>query len=167
MPERVHHIELFHDIEIIQNIADRYELDNSVYDMSVTSGIGEEIIAAIRDADNWNGNNNRVSLLPDDTFNIEGEEGSIIETPVWVRTIPMTCWKVWVDEDNGFQFIFWYPYKNNNWVRIYDMESNIVFETDLLLQNPNLIVDLPDGMYTVKTFHDSEEPIQEFVIGKS
>ena len=47
------------------------------------------------------------------------------------------------------------------------MESNIVFETDLLLQNPNLIVDLPDGMYTVKTFHDSEEPIQEFVIGKS
>lgn len=91
MPERVHHIELFHDIEIIQNIADRYELDNSVYDMSVTNGIGEEIIAAIGDADNWNGNNNRVSLPPDDPFNIEGEEGSIIEAPVWVRTIPMTC----------------------------------------------------------------------------
>lgn len=30
----------------------------------------------------------------------------------------------------------------------------------------NLIVDLPDGMYTVKTFHDQPEPIQIFVIGK-
>jgi len=85
---------------------------------------------------------------------------------ILVRTMPITCWQVWINGDNDFQFIFWYPYKNNNWVRIYDMEDNIVFETDLLLQDPNLIVDLPDGMYTVKTFHDSEEPIQEFVIGK-
>jgi len=32
--------------------------------------------------------------------------------------------------------------------------------------NPNIIEDLPDGMYTVKTFHDQLEPLQEFIIGK-
>jgi len=86
---------------------------------------------------------------------------------VWVRTMPMKCWQVWVNEDNNFQFIFWYPYKNNNWVRIYDMEGIMVFEVDLPVEDPNLIVDLPDGMYTVKTFHDGfETPIQEFIIGK-
>ncbi len=85
--------------------------------------------------------------------------------PVWVRTMPMTCWQVWINEDNDFQFIFWYPYKDNNWVRIYDMEGNIVFETDLPINNPNLTVDLPDGFYMVKTFHH-DTPIQEFLIGK-
>ena len=85
---------------------------------------------------------------------------------VWVRTMPMTCYRVWINEDNSFQFLFWYPYKNNNWVRIYDMEGKMVFEVDLPWDDPNLVVDLPDGMYTVKTYHDSAEPIQEFVIGK-
>ncbi|MEA2016740.1 MAG: hypothetical protein U9O59_08615 [Actinomycetota bacterium] len=85
----------------------------------------------------------------------------------WVRTMPMTCWRVWVNEDNNFQFIFWYPYRNNNWVRVYDMEGNMVFEVDLPVNDPNLIVDLPDGFYTVKTFHDEfETPMQEFIIGK-
>jgi hypothetical protein len=42
----------------------------------------------------------------------------------------------------------------------------MVFEVDLPWDDPNLVVDLPDGMYTVKTYHDSDEPIQEFVIGK-
>ena len=32
------------------------------------------------------------------------------EKPVWIRTMPMTCWQVWINEDNNFQFIFWYPY---------------------------------------------------------
>ncbi|MCD4669994.1 MAG: hypothetical protein K8S14_06070 [Actinomycetia bacterium] len=145
------------------------EWDNSVYDMSVTNGTREEILAAIGDAGNWNGSNSRVGLPSDGSFSIEGGE-SIIEAPltepVWVRTMPMTCWQVWVNEDDMFEFVFWYPYKNNNWVRIYDMEGNSVFEADLLLNDPRLIVDLPDGMYTVKTFHDSEEPIQEFIIGK-
>ncbi len=85
--------------------------------------------------------------------------------PVWVRTMPMTCWQVWINEDNDFQFIFWYLYKDNNWVRIYDMEGNMVYEVDLPLNDPNLIVDLPDGFYMVKTFHH-DTPIQEFLIGK-
>ena len=43
----------------------------------------------------------------------------------------------------------------------------MVYEIDMPLDNPNIIVDLPDGMYTVKTFHDqTRQPIQEFVIGK-
>ena len=87
--------------------------------------------------------------------------------PDWVRTMPMTCWNVWINEDNNFQFSFIYPYKNNNWVKIYDMGVNLVYESDLPYKNPNLIVDLPDGTYTVKTFHnDMSIPIQEFVIGK-
>lgn len=146
------------------------EWDNSVYDMSVTNGTREEVLAAIGNADNWNGSNNRVSLPPDGSFNIEEREGSIIESPltepVWVRTIPMTCWQVWINEDNKFQFIFWYPYKNNNWVKIYDMEGNMVFEADIQLDDPSLIADLPDGMYIVKTYHCSNVPIQEFVICK-
>jgi hypothetical protein len=47
------------------------------------------------------------------------------------------------------------------------MEGNMVYEVDVPLDNPNLIVDLPDGMYNVKTFRfNPEEPIQEFLIGK-
>jgi hypothetical protein len=84
---------------------------------------------------------------------------------VWVRTMPMTCWRVWINEDNNFQFIFWYPFKDKNFVRIYDMEGNMVFETDLPYYDPNLIVDLPDGYYMVRTYH-GEEMIQEFLIGK-
>jgi hypothetical protein len=89
------------------------------------------------------------------------------EPEQWVRTMPMTCWQVWINEDNMFEFIFWYPYKSNNWVRIYDMEWNMVYEVEILLNEPRIVVDLPDGMYTVKTFWiDPVNPIQEFIIGK-
>ena len=89
------------------------------------------------------------------------------EPEVWVRTMPMTCWQVWINENNNFEFIFWYPYKDNNWVRIYDMEGNMVYEVDVPLEDPHIIVDLPDGMYAVKVFWlDPEKPTQEFIIGK-
>ena len=83
-----------------------------------------------------------------------------------IRTSELVCQRVWINEDNNFQFIFLYTYADNNWVRIYDMEGNMVYEIDMPYDNPNLIVDLPDGMYTVKTFHDQPDPIQTFVIGK-
>jgi len=87
--------------------------------------------------------------------------------PVWVRTMPMTCWQVWINEDNMFEFIFWWEYGSNNWVKIYDMEDNLVYELDFPYGAPRFAVDLPGGMYTVKTFHDGfETPIQEFIIGK-
>ncbi|MCJ7473350.1 MAG: DUF6273 domain-containing protein [Actinobacteria bacterium] len=89
------------------------------------------------------------------------------EKPVWVRPMPMTCWQVFINEDNMFEFIFWYPYKDNNWMQIFDMEGNMVYEVDVPLKDPHIIVDLPDGMYNVKTFRfDPEDPIQEFIIGK-
>jgi hypothetical protein len=102
------------------------------------------------------------------------ETGSAVNAPItqpiekpWVRTGPMTCYRVWINEDNKFQFVFWYPYRDNNWVRIYDMASKMVYEIDMPYDNPNLIVDLPNGMYTVKTFTvGSTEPIQTFLIGK-
>jgi len=84
-----------------------------------------------------------------------------------VRTSELVCYRVWINEDDNFQFSFWYPYADNNWVRIYDMAGNMIYEADMPYDNPNLIVDLPDGMYTVKTFHDQPDPIQEFMIGKS
>lgn len=86
--------------------------------------------------------------------------------PVWVRTQEMTCKRVWINEDNKFQFSFIYPYRDNNWVKIYDMSGKEVFIIDMPYDNPNIIVDLPDGMYTVKTFNDQTEPIQTFIIGK-
>ena len=89
------------------------------------------------------------------------------EPVVWVRTMPMTCYQVWINEDNNFQFVFWYPYRDNNWVKIYDMSGKEVFSIDMPIDNPNLIVDLPDGFYTVKTFNlDPTTPIQTFIIGK-
>ena len=92
---------------------------------------------------------------------------NVEEEPAWVRPMPMTCWQVWINKNNNFQFVFWYPYKDNNWVRIYDMEGNMVYEVDISLNNPHILVDLPDGMYTVKTFNDDPEtPLQEFIIGK-
>jgi len=102
-----------------------------------------------------------ITSLPSETTSLPSEE-----EPVWVRTMPMTCWQVFINEDNMFEFIFWYPYKNNNWVRIYDMEDNLVAEIEVLLNNPHIVVDLPDGMYTVRTYWQSPDPIQEFIIGK-
>ena len=97
----------------------------------------------------------------------EGGETVAKPEPVWVRTMPMTCWQIFINEDNMFEFIFWYPYKDNNWMQIFDMEGNMVYEVDVPLKDPHIVVDLPDGMYNVKTFRfDPEDPIQEFIIGK-
>jgi hypothetical protein len=47
------------------------------------------------------------------------------------------------------------------------MADNMVCEIDMPYDNPNIIVDLPNGTYTVKTFTvGSTEPIQTFIIGK-
>jgi hypothetical protein len=103
-------------------------------------------------------------IRPIREFRVSGS--SKIVEPVWVRTQEMTCKQVWINEDNKFQFSFIYPYKDNNWIKIYDMSGKEVFSIDMPYDNPNIIVDLPDGMYTVKTFHDQPEPLQTFVIGK-
>ena len=79
----------------------------------------------------------------------------------------MVCYQVWINEDNKFELVFWWEYRDNNWVKIYDMSGNLVYEVDMPYGNPHIIVDLPDGMYTVKTFNDQPEPLQTFVIGKS
>ena len=83
-----------------------------------------------------------------------------------IRTREMTCFLAEITEDNMFRLVFIYPYGDNNWVRIYDMGGNMVYEVDMPYDNPIIIVDLPDGTYTVKTFHDQPEPLQTFVIGK-
>ena len=93
------------------------------------------------------------------------EDLEVVHIPV--RTNQMTCWQVWINEDNNFEFIFWWEYANNNWVKIYDMAGNEVFSIDMKKGSTCFEADLPDGMYTVKTFHDNyEAPIQEFIIGK-
>jgi hypothetical protein len=90
-----------------------------------------------------------------------------VEEAVWVRTLPMTCSKVWINKDGCFEFVFFWEYKNNNWVKIYDKDSNEVFSIDMKYGNPRFEACLDDGMYTVKTFHnDMANPIQEFTIGK-
>ncbi len=88
------------------------------------------------------------------------------EEKVWVRNHEMTCYQVWVNEDNNFEFVFWWEYANNNWVQIYDMSENLVFEIDMKKGNANFEAPLQDGMYTVRTFHEAGNILQEFIIGK-
>jgi hypothetical protein len=81
--------------------------------------------------------------------------------------MPMTCYQVWVNTDNKFEFVFWYPYRDNNWVKIYDMSGKEVYSIDMPLDNPHIIIDLLNGMYTVKTFNDDPAiPLQTFIIAK-
>jgi hypothetical protein len=88
------------------------------------------------------------------------------EEVVWVRDVDMTCYQVWINEDNNFEFVFWWEYYNNNWVQIFDMYGNLVFEIDMEKGNAHFEADLPDGMYKVKTFHEYGHILQEFMIGK-
>jgi hypothetical protein len=91
----------------------------------------------------------------------------VSEPQPWIRDREMTCYQVWINEDNNFEFVFWWEYANNNWVKIYDLDSNEVFSIDMEKGKARFEADLPDGFYTVKTFHDGfETPIQEFLIGK-
>ena len=88
------------------------------------------------------------------------------EEAVWVRTLPMTCSTVWINKDGCFEFVFFWEYKNNNWVKIYDMEGNEVFSIDMKYGNPRFEACLGEGMFMVKTYHDDmSEPLQEFAIG--
>ena len=109
-----------------------------------------------------------VATIDDKCSSEEPEsEPEVWVQPVHVRTMPLTCNTVWINEDNNFEFIFFWEYKNNNWVKIYDMEDNLVWEIDFLHGEPRFEAELPDGMYTVRTFHDDYiNPIQEFIIGK-
>ena len=83
-----------------------------------------------------------------------------------IRNHSMECAKVWVNEDNNFEFVFWWEYENNNWVQIFDMEGNMVYEIDMEYGKADFEVDLPDGMYKVQTFHEAGKILQEFMIGK-
>ncbi|MCJ7472988.1 MAG: T9SS type A sorting domain-containing protein [Actinobacteria bacterium] len=97
-------------------------------------------------------------------------QNTVVETTetedVWVRNHEMTCYQVWINEDNNFEFVFWWEYANNNHVQIYDMAGNLVWETDFSKGQSHFVAELPDGMYTVKTFHEYGHILQEFVIGK-
>jgi len=108
-----------------------------------------------------------LTQINEDEETPSSETGVVVEEKVWIRNHDMTCYQVWINEDNNFGFVFWWEYKNNNWVKIYDMGGNEVFSIDMQYGKANFEADLPDGMYTVKTFHDGfNTPIQEFVIGK-
>jgi hypothetical protein len=96
----------------------------------------------------------------------EVQENIVAEEPIITRNYDMTCWQVWINKDNNFEFIFWWTYFNNNWVQILDMNGNLVWEIDFPKDEPHFEVDLPDGMYKVKTFHEAGHILQEFYIGK-
>lgn len=91
------------------------------------------------------------------------------EAKAKVRTHEMVCAQINIIEKSSsvFELIFFYEYANNNWIRIYDMEGNLVFQVDFPYGSPTVIVDLPDGMYNVEVFHEEGKILQEFVIGKS
>jgi len=100
-------------------------------------------------------------------FRIKGNGHQESEEPQpWVRNHEMQCWQVWINQDNAFEFVFVWEYANNNHVQIFDMAGNLVFATDMQKGNAHFVAALPDGMYTVKTFHEAGYILQEFVIGK-
>lgn len=106
--------------------------------------------------------------IPVRAFEIKGDNKADEEeeSQPWVRDRQMTCWQVWVNQDNAFEFVFFWEYYNNNHVQIYDMAGSLVWETDFPKGQAHFIADLPDGMYTVKTFHEAGHILQEFVINK-
>ena len=83
-----------------------------------------------------------------------------------VRVNDMTCYQVNLTEDNEFELVFWYEYANNNWITIYDTDGNLVYRNDFPYGHPTVIVGLPNGTYTVKTFHEEGKILQEFIMGK-
>ena len=97
-------------------------------------------------------------------WSMEGWE-EITRQPVR-RVNDMTCYQINITEDNKFELVFWYEYENNNWITIYDTDGNLVYRKDFSYGQPTVIIDLPDGTYTVKTFHEEGKILQEFVIGK-
>jgi len=104
---------------------------------------------------------------PKKTKTVEAPEKKAEVEPVWIRTMVMTCYQVWVNSDNKFEMVFWYPYRDNNWVKIYDMSGKEVYSINMPLDYPHIVVDLPNGMYTVKTFTIGRtDPIQTFLVGK-
>ncbi|MFC2145080.1 T9SS type A sorting domain-containing protein [Actinomycetota bacterium] len=101
-----------------------------------------------------------------DNFKFQKKKKAAAPPPP-VRTMPMTCYQVWVTENPGhFAFIFRYEHESNNWVQIFDMDGNMVWEIDFPHGEPYFEADLPDGMYKVQTFHEAGKIIQEFIIGK-
>jgi hypothetical protein len=91
---------------------------------------------------------------------------TVVPAPKTVRTHEMTCWQVYVNDNNNFEFIFLWEYKNNNWISIYDSQENLVYRKSFPYGSPIVEVDLPDGAYTVKTFHEEGNILQEFTIAK-
>lgn len=59
----------------------------------------------------------------------------------------MTCGEVFVNMDGNFEFVFWYTYADNNWVKIYDMAGKEVFKIDMPYDNPHFVASVPNGMY--------------------
>ena len=88
--------------------------------------------------------------------------------PMWERgDKDMVCHSIEVNKDNCFEFVFWWEYKDNNHVKIYDMKGNEVFSIDMPYGKASFEACLDDGMYKVMTFHnDMSIPLQEFYIGK-
>ncbi|MCK5930676.1 MAG: ExeM/NucH family extracellular endonuclease [Fulvimarina manganoxydans] len=50
------------------------DIDNATYEETVVSGTKEQLLAAISNPDNWNGNNSRISVLADGPFEVEGAD---------------------------------------------------------------------------------------------
>jgi hypothetical protein len=116
------------------------------------------------------GTTNIITSINYDLFFTPYSEENITIEYRWgqsIRTSDLVCQRVWVNEKGNFQFVFWYAYRDNNWVKIYDINGKEVYSINMPYDNPQFEVSLPDGMYTVKTFSiDQVTPIQTFIIGK-
>jgi hypothetical protein len=123
--------------------------------------------AVILDNFQWSGDSVCPGVEWGTEFKKKKKKKAVAPPPPPVRTNPMTCAWVGVTENPGhFAFIFWYEYENNNWVQIFDMDGNLVWQIDFPKGEPYFEADLPDGTYKVQTFHEAGKILQEFIIGK-
>jgi hypothetical protein len=77
----------------------------------------------------------------------ENGEGThpVHEESVWLRNHEMTYYQIWVNEDNNFEFVFWWAYKDHNHVHIYDMADTLVWRQTL--KKKSSILSRPTGWH--------------------
>ena len=141
--------------------------DEWTRDIGLILGAGHYFAVVVPLVQEDEGDNNSGNLLVRE-FNVyQSAVNTHAVNTQWIRgNLQMSCLKVWINEKGNFEMLFWWPYANNNWVKIYDMKGNLVYSQDMSYDSPHIEVPLPDGMYIVRTYHDQKEPLQEFIIGK-
>ena len=124
------------------------EVDNSTYNESVTTGTQAELLAAISNAANWNGNNSRIADLADGPFTVTNGNGGGPSTPdIQINELRISS-PGSSDDDSNFVEIFGASGTSLNGVSLVVLsgefepgEVNFVFDlTNVTIDDDNLVL---------------------------